>query len=105
MNQELKNLIDMIVNKGDETVKNISNEIFMSEHFATAVEKIISTKGIVDRKVKTILNTMNVASKIDIDDLNDRIRKLGRDVARLQKTLEELQENLTAREPQQPANE
>lgn len=95
MNSDLKNLIDMVVAKGDETVKNLSNEIFMSEHFANAVEKIISTKGIVDRKVKVVLNSMNVASKIDIDDLNDRLRKLSRDVARLQKTLQEIQETRT----------
>ncbi|MBN2053515.1 hypothetical protein JW905_01250 [bacterium] len=96
MDKEIKNFVERVINKGDETIKSIGNEIFMSEHFAAAVEKIITTKGFVDRKVKIVLNGMNVATKMDLDEINDRIRKLNRDVARIQKLLSKLEKKLDA---------
>ncbi len=87
------NFIEKAIQKGNETVDDFTRELMMNEHFSSTLERIILTKGIVEKKIEKVLNSMNVATRGDVDELDDRIRKLNRELKRVQKQMDRMKKS------------
>ena len=88
----MKDMLDRLAGKGDELLTQLTNELITSSAFTVALERLIRTKGMVERQVRLVLNTMSVASLSDIEELGDQVRRLTRDMRRLEKRLQRLEE-------------
>jgi hypothetical protein len=69
-------------------------ELLGNERFMTALETVLSTKGYLERRVRTILNTMSVASRLDVEELGSKLADLDRKLRQATKRLEAMQTRL-----------
>ena len=87
--EEISGAIDHLVEKGEvveqDGRKTLSDLLERrKEHVSKAEEKF---EGIIDERVEAILNSMNIPSKNDIDELSKKISSLSRKVNALDKKL------------------
>lgn len=69
-----------IVDRGEELIGKITNQVLSNEKFLTALQAIITqavtTKGRVDRNVQHALSSLNLPSTADLQKLGDRLGEL-----------------------------
>ena len=69
-----------VMDRGEELIGKITNQILSNEKFLAALQAIITralaTKGRVDRNVQHALSSLNLPSTADIDRIRDRIGDL-----------------------------
>jgi DNA repair exonuclease SbcCD ATPase subunit len=97
---------EQVRRKGEERLGLLTGQLLGNERFMSALETALSTKGYVERKVKTLLHTMSVASRLDVDELGQRLAEAERRLRQLTRRLETLQaqvEDLAARGASMPA--
>ncbi len=84
----MKNLLDRVKEKGEEQFQHLTSEILGNERLMNAVETVLNTKGYFERKVGVVLNTMNLASRVDVDEINGTLKAQERRLKQLTKKLE-----------------
>ncbi|MFC1850323.1 hypothetical protein ACFL27_09045 [candidate division CSSED10-310 bacterium] len=87
-------MFEKISQKKDQILASFVSDILMSDSFAATMEKIIATGGFIDKNIQNTLNTFRVASKREIDDIEERLVRLERKMTRVVSSLEELKEKM-----------
>jgi len=70
----------------------LMNEIMSSEYFTRTIHTIIQTGGFVDKHLQQALNALRVASKRDLEDIEERLVRLEQKMERTIEAVEELRE-------------
>ena len=69
-----------IMDRGEEMIGKITNQVLSNEQFLTALQTIITravaTKSRVDKNVQHALSSLNLPSTADLQKMNDRIGDL-----------------------------
>jgi len=86
----VKDLLQKAIARGDQAVNEIAGELLANETFSAALEKAMLTKGMLDRKISVVLNSMNLASKVDLDEVHDELRKIRREIRELKREIRKL---------------
>jgi len=69
-----------VMDRGEELIGKITNQVLSNENFLAALQAIITravtTKGKVDRNVQHALSSLNLPSTADLEKIRDRIGDL-----------------------------
>lgn len=73
-------VVKRIMDRGEELIGKITNQVLSNEQFLTALQTIITravaTKTRVDKNVQHALSSLNLPSTADLQKMNDRIGDL-----------------------------
>jgi hypothetical protein len=86
--------LDRVKQKGEERFTQMVGELLGNERFMSSLETALSTKGYLERKVRTVLNTMSVASRLDVEELGSKLADVDRKLRQATKRLEVMQSRL-----------
>jgi TolA-binding protein len=84
-------MFDQVRQKGEQRFSRLAGELMSNERFMAAVEAALNTKSFLERKIKTVLHTMSVASRLDIDELRGKLDESERKLRQMTKRVEALQ--------------
>lgn len=90
----IMDLFGQLSEKKDQLLASVVGEIMSSEHFMALIEKIVSTSGFIDQKIQIALNTFRVASRREVEDVEERLVRLERKLTRTITAFEELREQV-----------
>lgn len=96
MTEKKKNkVIDEIGERWEETLSLISNRILSNERILNLVQMIITkavtARGRVNKNMETVLNSLNLPTRKDIQKLYEHIDELDEKISKLLKRLDERQ--------------
>ena len=107
---EIESLVDRLVEKGEITEKDgrklVDDLVSRTKKMSQKVEKKTEeqknkTEDLLNKRIQAVLNTMNIPSKQDIEDLSKKINTLSRKVSNLDKKLSsESTSKIEGRKPQ-----
>ncbi|RME86128.1 MAG: poly(hydroxyalkanoate) granule-associated protein [Caldilineae bacterium] len=93
--ESVEAVFDRLVEKGEathqETTEKLQEWLDRSKQDVTEVENKVEEKidSLLDERIERVLNSMNIPSKKDIDELGRKISTLSRKVGELDKKLSE----------------
>ncbi|MBN2383231.1 hypothetical protein JXQ70_10145 [bacterium] len=74
----------------DQIIKTLIDDLLASEYFGPAVEKIVHAGGLIDEHIQTALHAVRVASKREVEDLEERLVRLEQKLERALSSIEEI---------------
>jgi Tfp pilus assembly protein FimV len=77
--------------RGEKRLGRLAGDLMANERFMTAVEAALNVKSVLERRIKTLLHTMSVASRLDVDELRTRLEESDRKLRQATKRLEAIQ--------------
>lgn len=90
-----KKIIDEMGERWEETLSLISNRILSNEKILNLVQmiitKAITARGRVNKNMETVLNSLNLPTRKDIQKLYEHIDELDEKISKLLKRLDERQ--------------
>jgi hypothetical protein len=94
--------------RGEKRLARLAAELLQNERFLGAVEAALNAKGYLERRIQSVLHTMSMASRLDVDELARRLGENERKMRQLARRLEALQtqvDDAAARsaKPEKPA--
>lgn len=94
-------VIETLNEAKDRALASLVNEILSSEYFSIVIEKCITAGGHIDQRIQKTLNTIRIASKRDVEDLEDRLIHVERKMERIISSIEEIRETLESKTKKQ----
>jgi polyhydroxyalkanoate synthesis regulator phasin len=99
-------VLKKMIATGEERVGKIATHLLSNEKLMGALQKTVSAaleaKGVVERKVQTVLSTMNIPTANDVQRLQGKIDELERVFEGLSTKISELQKREAAAPPPPP---
>jgi polyhydroxyalkanoate synthesis regulator phasin len=99
-------VLKKMIATGEERVGKIATHLLSNEKLMGALQKTVSAaleaKGVVERKVQTVLSTMNIPTANDVQRLQGKIDELERVFEGLSTKISELQKREASAPPPPP---
>ena len=83
-------LLEKISDAKDRALASLVNDLLSSEYFSFIMERVVSAGGYIDQHIQQTLNTVRVASKREIEDLEERLILIERKLGRVVTSIEEI---------------
>jgi polyhydroxyalkanoate synthesis regulator phasin len=99
-------MLKKMIATGEERVGKLATQLLSNEKLMGALQKTVSAaleaKGLVERRVQTVLSTMNIPTAVDVQRLQGKIDELERVFEALSAKITELQKRESVAAPPPP---